>query len=184
MDLESAIASFRAGTRAAAADEALLLLKWSDQHWQELFRFTSIRSFRPGDALIRHGEPDRTLYFVLRGQLEVIVRSGDGLSMGRVALVGAGSVLGELAFFDGGPRSAAAWAVDHCDVAAMTVDQYSAFENVRPALARELLFALGCGEPMPDWWSDTPFHRCLLIALPLRKSIIHQEQRINEVGPC
>ena len=143
VDLESAIASFRAGARAVAADEPLLLLKWSDQDWQELFRFTSIRSVRPGDALIRHGEPDRTLYFVLRGQLEVIVRSGDGLSMGRVALVGAGSVLGELAFFDGGPRSAAAWAVDHCDIAAMTVDQYSAFENVRPALARELLFALG-----------------------------------------
>jgi CRP/FNR family transcriptional regulator, cyclic AMP receptor protein len=51
-----------------------------------------------GDALIRRGEPDRTLYFVLHGDLEVIVHSGDGLTMGRVALVGAGSLLGELAF--------------------------------------------------------------------------------------
>jgi len=58
----------------------------------------------------------RTIYFVLRGQLEVIVPSGDGISMGSVALVGAGSVLGELTFFDGGPRSAAAWAVDDCAV--------------------------------------------------------------------
>jgi CRP/FNR family transcriptional regulator, cyclic AMP receptor protein len=96
-----------------------------------------------GDALIRHGEPDRTIYFVLRGQLEVIVRSGDGISMGRVARVGAGTVLGELAFFDGGPRSAGAWAVDDCEVAAMAPDQYSAFEKFSPALARELLFALG-----------------------------------------
>ena len=89
----------------------------------------------PGNSLIWHGEPDRTIYFVLRGQLEVIVPSGDGISMGSVALVGAGSVLGELTFFDGGPRSAAAWAVDDCEVAAMTPDQYSAFEKLNPALA-------------------------------------------------
>ena len=63
--------------------------------------------------------------------------------MGRVALVGAGSVLGELAFFDGGPRSAGAWAVNDCEVAAMTPDQFIAFEQSSPSLARELLFALG-----------------------------------------
>ena len=90
-----------------------------------------------------HLEPDQTLYFVLRGKLEVIVRSNDGMSMGRVALVGAGSVLGELAFFDGGPRSAGAWAVDACEVAAMSPEQYAAFEEANPVLAHELLFALG-----------------------------------------
>jgi CRP-like cAMP-binding protein len=63
--------------------------------------------------------------------------------MGRVSLVGAGSVLGELAFFDGGPRSAGAWAVEDCEVAAMPPDQYAAFEQNSPALARELIFALG-----------------------------------------
>jgi CRP/FNR family transcriptional regulator, cyclic AMP receptor protein len=143
LDLDSAVASFRAGANAAPAGEALLLPNWRELDWKQLFRSMSIRSVQPGDALIRHGEPDRTLYFVLRGHLEVIVRSGDGLSMGRVASVGAGSVLGELAFFDGGPRSAGAWAVDDCDVAAMTPDQYGAFEKVSPALAHELLFALG-----------------------------------------
>jgi hypothetical protein len=33
--------------------------------------------------------------------------------------------------------------VDDCEVAAMTPDQYTAFEQSSPALARELLFALG-----------------------------------------
>ena len=80
---------------------------------------------------------------MLHGDLEVIVHSGDGLTMGRVSLIGAGSVLGELAFFDGGPRSAGAWAVEDSEVAAMTPDQYAAFEQISPALARELIFALG-----------------------------------------
>jgi CRP/FNR family transcriptional regulator, cyclic AMP receptor protein len=143
IDLESATASFRAGVTAAASDEALLLLNWHDQDWKQLFRFSSFRSLTPGDALIRHGEPDRTIYFVLRGELEVIVSSGNGISMGRMALVGPGSVLGEMAFFDGGPRSASAWALGDCDVAAMTHDQYSAFEKASPTLARDLVFALG-----------------------------------------
>src|SRR4051812_46342062 len=89
-ELEAAIASFRTCAAAAIAEEGLLLPSWSEQDWKQLFRFTSVRSVRPGDALIRHGEPDQTLYFVLRGQLEVIVRSGDGLSMGKLAQVGAG----------------------------------------------------------------------------------------------
>jgi CRP-like cAMP-binding protein len=80
---------------------------------------------------------------VLRGQLEVVLRSGDGISMGRVALVEAGSILGEVAFFDGGPRSATAWAVDGCEVAAMTLDQFREFGKTNPDLARELVFALG-----------------------------------------
>lgn len=142
-DLEAAIARFRAGGSLATPGEALLLPGWRDENWKQLFRFTSIRRVMVGDALIRRGEPDRTLYFVLHGDLEVIVHSGDGLTMGRVSLVGAGSVLGELAFFDGGPRSAGAWAVEDCEVAAMTPDQYSAFEQSSPALARELIFALG-----------------------------------------
>jgi len=142
-DLESAIASFRRSGSFATPGEALLLPSWRDEDWRQLFRFTSTRRVMAGDALIRRGEPDRTLYFVLHGDLEIIVHSSDGLAMGRVALVGAGSVLGELAFFDGGPRSAGAWAVDGCDVAAMTPDQYAAFEDSSPALARDLLFALG-----------------------------------------
>ena len=142
-DLEAAIASLRAGGSRATAAEAIQLPNWRDEDWRQLFGFTSIRRVMAGDALIRHGEPNRTLYFVLHGQLEVIIHSGDGLSMGRVALVGAGSVLGELAFFDGGPRSAGAWAVDDCEVAAMTPDQFTAFEQSSPDLARQLLFALG-----------------------------------------
>ena len=72
-----------------------------------------------------------------------MIHSGDGISMGPLTRVGAGSVLGEQSFFDGNPRSASVWAVDECEVAAMTPEQYADFEAARPRLARELLFALG-----------------------------------------
>jgi CRP-like cAMP-binding protein len=142
-DLRSAIAGFRAGGAAAARDETLWLPDWRDEDWNLLFNFVTIRTVRAGDALIRRGEPDQTLYFVLRGELEIIVQSADGLTMGRVAREGVGAVLGELAFFDGGPRSATAWAVTGCEVAAMAPGQYAAFEQASPRLAHTFLFALG-----------------------------------------
>ena len=142
-DLDAAIASFCAGVSSAEAGDRFLPPHWQDGDWKRLFRFTSTRRVKAGEALIRRGEPDRTLYFVLRGNLEVVAHSGDGLSMGPLTRVGAGSVLGEQSFFDGEPRSASVWAVKDCEVAAITPEQYRAFEASHPDLAREFLFALG-----------------------------------------
>jgi CRP-like cAMP-binding protein len=141
-DTDQAIASFRAGV-ATAAGEGLAPRGCSAEDWRELFRFTSFRRVGAADTLIRRGDPDRTLYFILHGSLEVVIHSGDGISMGPLTRVGGGSVLGKQSFFDGNRRSASVWAVDDCEVAAMTPEQYAAFETARPGLARELLFALG-----------------------------------------
>jgi signal-transduction protein with cAMP-binding, CBS, and nucleotidyltransferase domain len=61
-----------------------VLPDWRDEDSNLLFGFMEIRNVRSGNALIRRGEPDRTVYFVLRGELEIIVQSSDGLTMGRV----------------------------------------------------------------------------------------------------
>jgi CRP-like cAMP-binding protein len=141
-DLDQAIAGFRDGA-AAAAGEGLAPRGWSAEDWRALFRFTELRSIGATDALIRRGDPDRTLYFVLRGNLEVVIHSGDGISLGSLTRVGAGSVLGEQSFFDGAPRSASVWAVAPSEVAAMSPEHYADFAAAHPELARELLFALG-----------------------------------------
>lgn len=116
-EIDQAIESFRAGVAAAAGD-GLAPRGWSAEDWRELFRFTSFRRVSVADTLIRRGDPDRTLYFILRGSLEVVIHSGDGISMGPLTRVGGGSVLGEQSFFDGNRRSASVWAVDDCEVAA------------------------------------------------------------------
>jgi CRP-like cAMP-binding protein len=141
-DLDSAIANFRAGDPSATGDE-LVLQGWNDEDWKALFGFATTRSVAAGDALIRRGETDRALFFVLRGRLEVVVNSSDGQSMGPLTRIGAGSVLGEQSFFDGRPRSASAWAVNDCEVVAISPEQFAALEDSHPALARSLLFALG-----------------------------------------
>ena len=142
-DLDVAIANFRAGAVSVAGGDELLPEQWSEEDWKKLFQFTTKRCIAAGDALIHRGDSDRTLYFVLRGGLEVIVNSSDGISMGPISLAGTGTVLGEQSFFDGNARSASVWAADDCDVAAMSPEQYANFEREHPKLARDLLFALG-----------------------------------------
>ena len=79
--IDQAIASFRAGV-AAASGEGLTPRGWSAEDWRDLFQFTDIRRIGAADVLIRRGDPDCTLYFVLDGNLEVVIHSGDGISMG------------------------------------------------------------------------------------------------------
>src|SRR5262245_66578240 len=88
-DIDQAIASFRAGA-AASSSEGLAPRGWSEDDWRELFRFTGLRRIGAADALIRRGESDRTLYFVIRGHLEVLIHSGDGISMGPLTRAGRG----------------------------------------------------------------------------------------------
>lgn len=142
IDLDTAIASFRAGSASSAPADVLVTRGWSNDDWRTLFLLTEVRTVKAGDALIRRGVAERTLYFVLRGRLEIVVDSMDGLSMGHLTRVGAGSVVGEQSFFDGEPRSASAWAIDECTVAAMSPEQFAAFERSHPALACEMLFGL------------------------------------------
>lgn len=127
----------------ATAGEGLFLPGWSDDDWRRLLDQAPVRTVPAGAALIRGGAADRTLYIVITGQLEVMAHAGDGMSMGRIARVGPGGVVGEQAFFDGAPRTAGAWAVADCTVAALTPEAFAGLAAAEPALGTDLLFALG-----------------------------------------
>lgn len=137
------IASFRKGASLAMNGTGLLPLTWSDEDWNCLFNFTDDLQVPAGEALINRSEVGRTLFFVLHGALEVFIHAIDGIGMGSVSKEGAGTIFGEVGFFDGKGRSASVWAVDDCAVASMTLEQFNALEQAHPNLARDLLFGLG-----------------------------------------
>ena len=61
--------------------------------------------FAPGEYLIRQNEPASDLYFVRIGQVSTYLELGDGKRV-RLQTVTMGTIVGELAFFLGLPRSA------------------------------------------------------------------------------
>jgi len=61
--------------------------------------------FAAGESVIRQGQPGNSLYCILAGAVQVLVRSQDGAERS-VARLGEGDVFGEMSLLTGEPRSA------------------------------------------------------------------------------
>ena len=77
------------------------------------------RDYRTGDIIIREGETGEDMYIILSGQAEVM-RSSDGTDI-RLAVLGKGDIVGEMAIFQRESRSATVRALT--DMRVMTVDR-------------------------------------------------------------
>jgi CRP-like cAMP-binding protein len=124
------------------ANVDLLLADATDEDWATLLGHTRYRRFGPGDTVVTAGAWEQSLYLVLEGQLEVLADTGRR-KYRKIASVGAGSVIGELSFFDGGARSAMVRAVTPAVLAEMSPAEFDTLAAASPALARRLLFDLG-----------------------------------------
>lgn len=140
VDHVAVFARNRPGPKEPPGD--LLRLGWDEDAWRRLLACTEAQRFRAGDIVIQRGAPDRALYFVAAGSLEVGPYSGGEASVS-IARVGMGSVIGEQSFFDGQPRSLNVWAVSDGELLRLTPEAFEAFGNEEPALARDLLLGLG-----------------------------------------
>ena len=127
---------------AASGTSELLLADASDEEWATVLHHTRYRRFNPGDEVLTAGALDHSLYLVLEGQLEVLAEHGRRRYR-RIALVDAGSVIGELSFFDGGARSALVRAMTPVLAAELSLAEFDSLAAANPALARRLLFDLG-----------------------------------------
>jgi CRP-like cAMP-binding protein len=128
---------------APAGPVDVLLADASDAEWTTLLEHTQQHRFVAGEAIVTEGEQDRSLYLVLEGELEVLTPRGRRGAYRKIAVVTAGSVIGELAFFDGGARSAMVRAATPAVLAEMSPASFDALAADSPALARQLLFDLG-----------------------------------------
>jgi CRP/FNR family cyclic AMP-dependent transcriptional regulator len=136
------------GTGQSAAAEGapeVFLPEASDSDWSMLLKHCRRHRFGPGEAVITAGAMSRSLYLIVDGTLEVRPRGPKRmLSASRgVITVGAGSVLGEIAFFDSGQRSADVRAATPVEVAELRLDDFDALAEEEPRLGLQILFDLG-----------------------------------------
>jgi CRP/FNR family transcriptional regulator, cyclic AMP receptor protein len=124
------------------APDVLALPHWQESSWEKLLARTTPRHFRASEVVIQRGAPDRTLYLVAAGMLEVGVTQVDGVSMTSLARITTGSILGEQSFFDSQPRSANVWAVADGTLLLLPYEKFAEFGEAEPALARDFLFAM------------------------------------------
>jgi CRP/FNR family cyclic AMP-dependent transcriptional regulator len=117
-----------------------LPMKLADAQWRQLAEYLQPMSLPQGQVLIERGVKDRTVYFVESGSLSVHFQ--DSRQRVRMAMVGAGSLLGEGAFFSHLPRSATVNAGSDCRVWSLTPLRFRELSTRQPDIALELTLAM------------------------------------------
>jgi CRP-like cAMP-binding protein len=130
------------GAPAAPPAVEVFLPDASERDWADLLAHTRRRKVPAGETLIGRGSVGRSLYLVVAGTLEVRLPRRLGRSRTSTTIE-AGSVIGEVAFFDGAARSADVVSVTPSEVAELTPDGLSALAQQRPQLATAVLLDLG-----------------------------------------
>jgi len=111
------------------------------QQWETLASYLQPSDIAVGQILIDQGARDRTLFFIESGALSVHLMGDKGQM--QLAVVNAGSVVGEGSFFSRLPRSANVVATGAGRVWRLTAIRFAELSNRQPGLALELTLALG-----------------------------------------
>ncbi len=122
-------------------DDAVCFATLSQVDWERLVAAMERRRFTAGDVVMRRGEAERSLYLIASGSVEVFV--GDAENERSVRVQGPGSVLGEMAFFDGRPRSATVRARADGEVLRLSETAFDGLAGRHPDLGRKILVDLG-----------------------------------------
>lgn len=93
-------------------------------------------TFPAGRVLIEQGQPGREAFIVVKGTA-VVRRSGR-----KIAHVGPGAMIGELALLDHGPRTATVVCETECDVLVLSQRHFHGVLDDVPALSHKLLATL------------------------------------------
>ena len=114
----------------------------SVDQWRLIAPYLTRHDIRAGDLLIKQGDADRTMYFLEQGSLQIFVTGGPPGST-RIAILRAGSVVGEPGLFGDSPRMANVEAMTPCTVWALRGPRLEELAQRQPALVLELLRTAG-----------------------------------------
>lgn len=122
--------------------EDALRSRLSAEQWRSIAPYLTRHEIRAGDLLIKQGDLDRSMYFLAQGNMQIFV-TGGAPGGRRIAILRAGSVVGEPGLFTDRPRMANVEAMTSCVVYALRGPRFEELAQRLPALALELLRAAG-----------------------------------------
>lgn len=120
------------------ADELKFLANRPQSDWAKILDVCETRRFSVGELLMGAGEFDRALYLLTEGTIGVQLEGGSTI----FKAIDAPSVLGEVAFLDGGPRSATLVAITDGELLRLRMESFEVLSARDPELGRAILFDL------------------------------------------
>ncbi len=125
-----------------AGDDLVLLPRWGNDEWQTFASYCEVRRYAPGDVVIDVGDIERAIYIATTGRFEVVVPYGRS-GRARTVEFGAGSVIGEISFFDGKPRTARVRALVAGEMLRLSIEAFDVLAANDHTIGREILLDLG-----------------------------------------
>ncbi len=119
-------------------DQCLLFSGLDEAAVTELLTYATRRGFGPGEVIFRVGSPGQSMMVVIKGAVRIALPERSGRSI-ILADLKCGSILGEVALFDGKDRSADATAVTACDLLVLERRDVLAFLERHPSTCLKLL---------------------------------------------
>jgi CRP/FNR family transcriptional regulator, cyclic AMP receptor protein len=96
-----------------------LFTSLSDEEVDSLARKVDTVTWEAGTLVFSEGDPGDSCYVIHSGQVKLVRRLADGQPIA-LALVGLGGIVGELALFAGGRRSATMQAIEQTEAVAIS----------------------------------------------------------------
>jgi CRP-like cAMP-binding protein len=107
---------------------------------EELLRHLPRQTIAAGEVLLREGEGSENAYLLWEGSLKVALGSGDeAIDIGRIE---PGTLVGEIAFLDGGAASATVSATSEGTLLTLSRGELEKLRTTHPRIATSLLRAL------------------------------------------
>ncbi|MDO9413120.1 MAG: SulP family inorganic anion transporter [Pseudolabrys sp.] len=103
---------------------------------------TRRETYTHGHVIFREGDPGKELFIVTKGRVSAYLRQTGGGDI-RLVTFAPGTVFGELAILDAGPRSASVIADDDVVCYVLSEQEFAALSAAAPAVAIKLLAGLG-----------------------------------------
>jgi CRP-like cAMP-binding protein len=137
--LDDALGAARA--KATRYQSGRVLDELTAEQWQVLHEHLDALTVRAGDVLVREGETTRGLYIIAEGEFEV---TADTPEHGRRRLrsIGPNTILGEISFVDGEPRTATVSALSEGLAYRLTLEGFARLQEDAPKLASLLMLLL------------------------------------------
>ncbi len=107
---------------------------FSEKEIAELVKACSIQTFGPGERILHEKEESRDLFVILAGRIRIgrILYAGDEKELD---VLDPGEFFGEMAFIDGGPRSAGVSSMEQATVLRINRQAFDKLAARRPAIA-------------------------------------------------
>lgn len=121
--------------------------------WHALINDGHVRRHKPGETLMRQGEPGRFVYVLVAGLVKVTRTEREGSEL-LLAIRGPGEIIGDRSVLDGGPRSATVTTLDHCETAGLPAGRFRELMRIHDCDDILIRHAFGLLRDREDRWAE------------------------------